>query len=81
MWDHIQKMNGKFEVLDHEPCPRACGPTVLNFYKKQMKSEKCEICNDIMISYVDAMVKIWKSFAQVITYSPYKSKHLHKGSI
>ena len=52
------KMNGKFEVFDHEPCPRACGPTVLNFYKKQMKSEKCEICNDIMISYVDAMVKI-----------------------
>jgi len=51
-------MNGKFEVLDHEPCPRACGPIVLNFYKKQMKSEKCEICNDIMISYVEAMVKI-----------------------
>ena len=58
MGDHIQKMNGKFEVFDHEPCPRACGPIVLNFYKKQMKSEKCEICNDIMISYVDAMVKI-----------------------
>ena len=53
-----KKMNGKFEVLDHEPCPRACGPTVLNFYKKQMKSEECEICNDIIISYVDAMVKI-----------------------
>ena len=51
-------MNGKFAVLDHEPCLRACGPTVLNFYKKQMKSEKCEISNDMMISYVDTMAKI-----------------------
>ena len=74
-------MDGKFEVFDHEPCPLTCVPTLINFYKKQMKSEKCEICYDIMISYVDAMVKVWKSFAQVIIYTPYKSKHLHKGSI
>ena len=74
-------MDGKFEVLDHEPCPLTCVPTLINFYKKQMKSEKYKICYDIMISYMDAMVKILKSFAQVITCIPYKSKHLHKGSI
>ena len=51
-------MYAKFEDLTHEPCHEPCGPTILKFYKKQMKSKKCKICYDIMISYVDAMVKI-----------------------
>ena len=36
MWDHIQKRDGKFEILAHETCPGTCGPIVLKFYKKQM---------------------------------------------
>jgi hypothetical protein len=30
----------------------------LNFIKKQMKSENYEIYKDVMISYVEAMIKI-----------------------
>ena len=31
--------------------------------KKQLKSESYEICQYLMISYVEAVVKIWVSFA------------------
>jgi hypothetical protein len=33
-----------------------------------MKSENHKICQDVMISYVEAVVKIWEDFAQVVTY-------------
>jgi hypothetical protein len=31
-----------------------------------------------MISYVDTVIKNWKSFAQVVTYDIYKPKHVRR---
>jgi len=57
MLDRFQKMEEKFEDVAHESCPRTCGPIILKFYKKATKSKNYKICHDIMISYVEAMVK------------------------
>jgi len=34
-------------------------------YKKQKKSKNHEICHDVMISYVEVVVKNWKGSAKV----------------
>ena len=81
MWGRIQKMEENFEHLAHEPWLWMCGWTVLKFYKKQMKSENHKICHDIMITYLEAVVKNWEVFAQVVTYALYKSKHFRRRSI
>ena len=36
-----------------------CVRMILKFKKKQMKSENYDICQYLVISYVDAVVKIW----------------------
>ena len=51
-------MDAKFEEFAHEPCHEPCGPTILKFYKRETYSEKYNICYAIMISQVEAMVKI-----------------------
>ena len=53
----IQEMKGNFEHLVHETRPRTCGRMVFKFLKKQTKTENHEICQDLMISYVEAVVK------------------------
>ena len=35
------------------------------FYKKQTKTKNLETCRDVMISYVEAVIKIWGGFTQV----------------
>ena len=69
-------MEGNFEHLAHEPWPRTCGRIVLKFYKKQTKIENYKICPGIMISDVEAVVKIIEGFEQVVTYALYKSEYL-----
>jgi len=81
MWGRIREIEGNFEHLAHEPWPWTCGQIVLKFHKKQTKSKNYKICHDIMISYVEAVVKNWEGFEQVVTYTPYKLKHLRRRSI
>ena len=71
MWGRIQEQTTNFEHLIHETWPRTCGRVVFKFYKKQMMSENPETCQDVMISYVEAVIKIWECFAQVVTYDAY----------
>ena len=52
-----QQMKRNFEHLVHETRPRTCGRIVLKFYRKQTKSENYEIDYDMMVSYVEAVVK------------------------
>ena len=78
MWGHIQDQTTKFEHLVHETWPRTYGWVVFKFYKKQTKSENHETCQDVMISYVEAVIKIWESFAQVVMYDACKPKNLQR---
>ena len=50
----------------------------LNPKKKKTKYENHEICQDLMISYVEAVVKNWEGFAQSVMYDVYKPKFLKK---
>jgi putative transposon-encoded protein len=40
----------------------------LNSKKMQMKSKNYEICQDVMISYMKVVVKIWEGFEHVAKY-------------
>ena len=51
-------MKRNFKHLVLETRPWTCGQMVFKFKKKQAKSENHEICLDLMISYMAAMVKI-----------------------
>ena len=48
--------------------------SIFKFYKKQTKSENHETCQDVKISYVEAVIKICGGFTQVVTYDACKSK-------
>ena len=78
MWGRIQEQTTNFEHLVHETWPQTCGRVVFKFYKKQTKFENYETCRDVMISYVEDVIKIWEGLVQVITYDAYKPGHLHK---
>ena len=75
-WCLMQEIKRKFEYFDQETRPRTSVRMIFKFYKNQTKSENHEICQDVMISYVEAVVKIWECFAQFVTYDAYKRKHL-----
>ena len=68
IWVIVKDLNGKFEHLVHETWPRMCGRIDFQFYKNQTKSKNQEICHDIMISYVEDVIKIWEDFAKFLTY-------------
>ena len=78
MWGRIQEQTTNFEHLVHETWPRTCGRVVFKFYKKQTKSKNHKTCQDVMISYVEAVIKIWEGFAQVVTYDACKPKNLRR---
>ena len=42
----------------------------------QTKSENHETSRGVMISHVEAMIKIWEGFAHGVTYDAYKPRHL-----
>ena len=78
VWGRIQERTRNFGHLDHETWLRTCVRSVFKLYKKQMKSENHETCQDVMISYVEAVIKIWGGFAQVVTYDACKPKNLQR---
>ena len=78
MWGRIREQTTNFEHLVHEAWPRTYGRVIFKFYKNQTKSENHETCSDVMISYVEAMIKIWEGFAQVVTYDACKPKNLRR---
>jgi hypothetical protein len=43
-------------------------------YKTQTKSENHETCPRVMISYVENVIKIWKSFEKTVMHYVYKPK-------
>jgi hypothetical protein len=55
-------MKRNFKNLIQETRPRTCGRMVLKLKKKQTKSENHEICQDVMISYVEAVIKKLRRF-------------------
>ena len=61
----IQERTRNFGHLAHETWPWTCVRSVFKFYKKQTKSENHETCQDVKISYVEAVIKNWGDFAQV----------------
>ena len=77
VWGRIQERIRNFGHLVHERWSRTCVRSVFKYYEKQMKSENHETCWDVVISYVEAMIKIWEGFVHVVTYDAYKSGHLY----
>ena len=60
VWGRIQERTQNFEHLVHETWPWTCGRIVFKFYKMQTKSGNHETCRDVMISYVEDVIKIKK---------------------
>jgi hypothetical protein len=52
----------------HETWSWTCHPVVLNMYKTQTTSKNHEICWNVMISYVEAVIKILECFEKVVTH-------------
>ena len=77
VWGRIQERTRNFGDLVHETWPRTYVRSVFKFYKKQTTYENHETCWDVVISYVEAMIKIWEDFVHVVTYDAYKLGHLH----
>ena len=78
MWGRIQDQTTNFKHLVHETWPRTRGRVVFKFYKKQTKSENHKTYQDVMISYVEAVIKIWEGFTQVVMYDACKPKNLRR---
>jgi hypothetical protein len=38
--------------------------------------ENHETCRDVMISYAEAVIKIWIGFVKFVTYDAYKPNHV-----
>ena len=74
-WKEFSKI--LFRKHDHE----RVAEWFLNSKKNQTKSENHEICQDLVISYVEAVVKNWEGFAQSVTYDVYKPKYLRRRSV
>ena len=77
VWGRIQERTRNFGHLVHETWQRTCVRSVFKFYKKQTKSENHETRWDVVISYVEAMIKISEDFVHVVTYDAYKPGHLY----
>jgi len=74
-WGLIYEIKRKFKHVVKETRPRSRARADFKFYKKQTKSENHEIWQDVKISYVEAMVKNWQHFAQVVTYVAHNLEH------
>ena len=74
-WKEI--LNILFRKHDHE----RVAEWFLNSKKSKQSLKTHEICQDLMISYVEAMIKNWEGFAQSVTYDVYKPKYLRRRSV
>ena len=65
VWGHIQERTRNFKHLVHETWPWTYRRIIFKFYKIQTKSKNYETCRDIMISYVEDVIKFWEGFAKL----------------
>jgi hypothetical protein len=54
----FQEKTGIFEHHAHETRPQTSDLVVLNLYKTLTNSKNHETCQDVMISYVETLIKI-----------------------
>ena len=73
-YDRFQERTKNLEHLAHLTWSWTCHPGVYKLYKTQTKSKNHETCPRVMISYVEAMIKIWKNFEKAVTDYVYKPK-------
>jgi hypothetical protein len=59
-YDRFQERTENFEHHAHLTWPWTCHSGVYKLYKTQTKSENHETYPHVMISYVEAVIKIWK---------------------
>jgi hypothetical protein len=68
LWGRIQGQTWNFKHLVHETWP----PTYVRFdfklYKMQTKFKNHETCRDVVASHVEAVIKIWECFEQVVMH-------------
>jgi hypothetical protein len=64
-YDLFQEQTKIFEHHAHETRPRICDLVVLKLYKTQTKSENHETSQDVMISYVETLIKNLKMFHKI----------------
>jgi hypothetical protein len=58
-YDIFQEQSRIFEHYAHETWPWNCDVVVLKLYKIETKLENNETCRDVMILYVEVVIKIW----------------------
>ena len=75
---HSFETKRNFKHLVHETHPPLHAWAVFKFYKKQTKSKNNEIWQNVMISYVEAVVKNWEGFTQVVTHIAHNPKQLQR---
>ena len=63
----IQKLTWNFEHLVDVTCPDTCQKCDFKLYKMQTKSENHETYRGVVLSHVEAVVKTWEGFEQVVT--------------
>ena len=66
-WGRIQGVTWNLEHLVDVTCRVSCGKSEFKLYKIQTKSENHETCGGVVLSHVEAMVKNWEDFEQVVT--------------
>ena len=54
---NVEDLKRKFKYLVRKTFPGTCDRIGFKFYKKQMSYENHDICHDIMISYVEIVIK------------------------
>jgi hypothetical protein len=74
----LPKRKESLHVLFNKKWSWDYGQIVLKFYKIQMKSKTHEICQDVMVSYVEVVVNSWECFVQITMCATYKPKHLQR---
>ena len=77
VWDRTHQMKRNFEHLVLETRPWTSVRMILEFQENQMKYENYEICQYLMISYMETS-KTLNGFCNFFTYDAYEWKHLRK---
>ena len=66
-WGRIQGVTWNLEHLVDVTCRVSCGKSEFKLYKIQTKSENHKTCGGVVLSHVEAVVKNWEDFEQVVT--------------
>lgn len=62
VWVLIHEMKRMLEHLVQQTRPQTCDQMIFTFFKKQTKFWIHETCHDVMVSYMETMVKKWDGF-------------------